>query len=77
VGKVKLVGDVDKNGGATWGDAPAGDEQKKARQKLLHLDGGGKLRRVAKEFRGEVLGVIMGVLAGEIGSGTQREVAKA
>ena len=77
MGKVKLVGDVDKNGSAARRDASAGDEKKKARQKLLHLDGGGKLRRVAKEFDGEVLGVIMGVLAGEIGSGTQGEVAEA
>jgi hypothetical protein len=63
VGKVKLIGDVDKNGGATRRDASIGDEKKKARQKLLYLDGGGKLRRVAKEFHGEILGVIMGVLA--------------
>jgi hypothetical protein len=74
---VELIGDVNKNGSATRGNAPAGDEQKKARQKLLHLDGGGKLRRVAKKFRGEVLGVIMSVLAGKIGSGTQGEVAEA
>jgi len=47
--KLKLTSDVDKDGGTTRGDAPAGDEEKKARQKLLHLDGGGKLRRVAKE----------------------------
>jgi len=53
VRKVELIGDVDKNGGATRGDAPAGDEQKKARQKLLHLNGGGKLGRVAKKFGGE------------------------
>ena len=32
---------------------------------------------MAKEFGGEVLGVIMGVLAGQIGSGTQGEVTKA
>jgi hypothetical protein len=77
VRKVELIGDVDKNGGATRGDAPAGDEQKKARQKLLHLNGGGKLGRVAKKFGGEIFGIIMGVLAGEIGSGAQGEVTEA
>jgi hypothetical protein len=76
VGKVKLVGDVDKNGGAARGDTAAGDEQKQAGQKELHLEGGGQPRRVAKEFGGEVLGVIVGVLAGKIGSGTQGEVAE-
>jgi len=77
VRKVELIGDVDKNGGATRGDAPAGDEQKKARQKLLHLNGGGKLGRVAKKFDGEIFGIMMGVLAGEIGSGAQGEVTEA
>jgi hypothetical protein len=77
VRKVELIGDVDKSGGATRGDAPAGDEQKKARQKLLHLNGGGKLGRVAKKFGGEIFGIIMGVLAGEIGSGAQGEVTEA
>src|SRR5882724_2351043 len=77
VRKVELIGDVDKDGGTTRGDASAGGEQKKARQKLLHLDGGGKPRRVAKEFDGEIFGIIVGVLAGEIGSGTQGEVTEA
>ncbi len=44
---------------------------------MLHLDGGGKLRRVAKEFGGEVFGIIMSVLAGELGRGTHGEVTEA
>ncbi len=43
---------------------------------MLHLKGGGQRRRVAKEFGGEVLGVIMSVLTGEIGSGAQGEVTE-
>jgi hypothetical protein len=45
--------------------------------KFLDLDGGGRLGRLAKEFGGEIFGVIIRVLAGEIGSGTQGEVAEA
>ena len=44
---------------------------------MSHLDLGDKPGRAAEEFGGEVLGVIMGVLAGELGSGTQGEVTKA
>jgi len=43
---------------------------------VLHFKRGGKLGRVAKEFGGEVLSVIMGVLASETGSGTEGEVAE-
>jgi hypothetical protein len=74
---VELVGDVDEDGGATGRDAAAGDEHQQARQKQFHLEGGDELRRVAKEFNAEIFGVIVGVLAGEIGSGTQGEVAEA
>src|SRR6266403_4233117 len=74
---MQLIGNVDKNGSATWGYAPTGNKQKKARRKFLHLDGEGKLRRVAKEFGGEVFGIIMSVLAGELGRGTHGEVTEA
>jgi hypothetical protein len=77
LGKVKLVGDVDEDGGAAGRDAATGDENQQAGQKELHLERGDQLCRVAKEFDGEVLGVIVGVLAGEIGSGAQGEVAEA
>ena len=60
---MELIGNVDKNGGATWGDAPASNKKKKARQKLLHLYSRRQLGRLAKEFCGEIFGVIMGVLA--------------
>jgi hypothetical protein len=77
LGKMKLVGDVDEDGGPARRDAAAGDEHQQARQKQLHLEGGDELRRVAKEFNAEIFGVIVGVLAGEIGSGAQGEVAEA
>jgi len=44
---------------------------------VLHLKGGGQPRRVAKEFGGEIFGVIVGVLARESGGGTHGEVAEA
>jgi hypothetical protein len=44
---------------------------------LSHPDRGDEPGRVAEEFGGEILGVIMGVLAGEIGSGAQGEVTRA
>jgi hypothetical protein len=59
VGVEKLVGDVDEYGRAARRDASLGYEEKKPRQKLLHLDGGGKLRRLAEEFDREILGVIL------------------
>ena len=65
---MELIGNVDKNGGATWGYAPAGNKQKKARQKLLHLYSRRQLGRLAKEFAGEVFGIIMSVPARELGS---------
>jgi hypothetical protein len=77
LGKVKLVGDVDEDGGAAGRDAAAGDEHQQAGQKELHLEGGDQLRGVAKQFNAEIFGVIVSVLAGEIGSGTQGEVAEA
>src|SRR5438876_2229060 len=73
---MELIGNVDKNGGATRGDAPAGDENKKAGQKLLHLYSRRQLGGLAEEFGGEIFGVIMSVLAGEIGCGTQGEVTE-
>lgn len=77
MGEMNLVGDVDENGGAARGDAAAGDEEKKTGEELLHLDGGGEIGRHAKEFDGEILRVIMGVLSGESSGGAQGEVAKA
>ena len=73
---MELIGNVDKNGGATWGYAPAGNKQKKARQKLLHLYSRRQLGRLAKEFCGEIFSVIMSVLAGELGRGTHGEVTE-
>jgi hypothetical protein len=77
LGKMKLVGDVDKDGGAAWRDAAAGDEHQQPGQKELHLEGGDQLRGVAKKFNAEIFGVIVGVLAGEIGSCAQGEVTEA
>jgi len=74
--KMELTRDVNNNRGAVRRDAPADNEKQQAGQKLLHLDSGGQLGRLAKEFGGEVLGVIMSVLAGELGSDTQSEVAE-
>ena len=71
-----MVGDVDEDGGAAWRDAAAGDEHQEAGQEVLYLEGGGQRRRVAKEFGGEVFGVIVGVLAGKIGSGAHGEMAE-
>ena len=73
---MELIGNVDKNGGATRGDAPASNKQKKARQKLLHLYSRRQLGRLAKEFCGEILSVIMSVPAGELGRGTHGEVTE-
>ena len=73
---MELIGNVDKNGSATWGDAPASNKQKKARQKLLHLYSRRQLGRLAKEFCGEIFSVIMSVPAGELGRGTHGEVTE-
>src|SRR5438876_11161483 len=74
---MELIGNVDKNGGATRGDAPASNKQKKARQKLLHLYSRRQLGRLAKEFCGEIFSVIMSMPAGELGRGTQGEMREA
>jgi hypothetical protein len=72
----KLIGDVDKDGGAARGDAPLGYKMKKPGQKLFQLHRGRTFRGQAEEFGREILGVIMRLLAAEIGGGTQGKVAE-
>jgi len=72
VGIENLVGDVDEYGRAARRDAPLGYEEKKSGQELFHLEGGGKLRRLAEEFDREILGVILRLEPGRADSGVPR-----
>jgi hypothetical protein len=73
---VELVGDVNKDGGAARRDAAAGDEEQEPGEELFYFEGSGPFGRRAEEFGGEILGVVVSVFAGEIGSGAQGEVTE-
>ena len=53
----KLIRDVSENGSTTRGDAPFGDEDEKAGEKLLQVHGGAGFVELAKKFPREVVGV--------------------